>query len=164
MKKYGLSFILLFSTLIPGYSQNEENAFDFWLGNWDISWSDAKGNEFQASNKVVKILDGKVIEENFEDSGSGLKGKSLSVYNPRTQTWHQAWADNQGGYYDFVGEIDGDTRIFKTRMVEKDGNKIIQRMRFYDIKENSLMWDWERSMDNGKTWTLLWRLHYTRSR
>ena len=38
-----------------------------------------------------------------------------------------------------------------------------QRMRFYDIKPGSLSWDWEGSNDGGKTWRLLWRLHYTKA-
>jgi hypothetical protein len=35
--------------------------FDFWLGEWDCTWAeDGKG-----SNRVERILDGKIIQENF---------------------------------------------------------------------------------------------------
>jgi len=158
-------YLLLLALIAPIYAiaQSPENAFDFWVGNWAITYTNYQGNKVEANNSITKILDGTVLEENFNDPGTGLKGKSLSVYNPRTRTWHQAWADNQGSYYDFVGEIDGKNRIFRTKMVEKDGKQIIQRMRFYDITKNSLTWDWESSIDNGKTWTLAWRLNYTRA-
>ena len=154
----------LFLIVNLSWAQAPEEAFDFWVGEWDITYTNQKGEEIKAKNTITKVLDGKVIEENFEDpKGSGLLGKSISVYNPRTKTWHQAWADNQGSYFDFVGEIEGENRIFRTKMVEKDGKQIIQRMRFYDISEDSFVWDWESTTDNGKTWTLAWRLNYSRA-
>jgi hypothetical protein len=35
-------------------------------------------------------------------------------------------------------------------------------MVWYDIQENKLEWNWERSDDNGQTWRVLWQIHYTR--
>ncbi|MCG8320884.1 MAG: hypothetical protein MI921_15385 [Cytophagales bacterium] len=29
-------------------------------------------------------------------------------------SWHQAWADNPGGYFDFTGEINGDKKSLKS--------------------------------------------------
>jgi hypothetical protein len=84
------------------------------------------------------------------------------VFNPNTQTWHQAWADNQGGYFNFSGEVTDGKRIFKTSIYRKDGNENILRMRFYEIKEDSFTWDWEQTKDGGKTWTLQWRIEYKR--
>ena len=80
-------------------------------------WTDSNGNEGKGTNHIFKVLDGKVIEENFEiteGSQAGFKGKSLSVYNPFSNKWHQAWADNQGGYYDFHGVVEGDKKMFQT--------------------------------------------------
>ena len=36
-----------------------EQQFDFWLGEWDVSWGEGQGG----TNRVDKILDGKVIRE-----------------------------------------------------------------------------------------------------
>ena len=159
MKKIYL-FILASLFCLNLQAQGDENSFDFWVGEWDLTWTGQDGKEGKGTNRIVKILDGKVIEENFEAIGPGFKGKSLSVYNPNSGQWHQAWADNQGGYFDFIGEVEGDKRIFKTKMIEKDGKKIIQRMRFYNISEDSLTWDWEMTQDGGETWNLQWRINY----
>jgi hypothetical protein len=35
-------------------------------------------------------------------------------------------------------------------------------MIFRDIRNDSLTWDWERSTDDGKTWSRQWRILYTR--
>ena len=110
------------------------------------------------------MLGGTVIEENFVISGgaqAGFLGKSISVLDVNGN-WHQAWTDNQGGYFDFIGEVIGKKKIFKTKQVERDGKKIIQRMVFYNIKEDSFMWDWEGTQDGGENWNLLWRINYTR--
>ena len=95
---------------------------------------------------------------------TGFKGMSVSTFNPTSKQWHQAWVDNQGGYYDFIGEVIGEKRIFKTKPVQKDGKTYIQRMVFYDIQQNAFTWDWESSEDGGRTWKLNWRIDYKRAR
>lgn len=143
-----------------------EQYYDFWVGEWDLKWTDAQGKPGHGTNTIRKILDGVVIEENFratEGGFSGYKGKSVSVYNPQRKSWHQAWVDNQGGYIDLLGRIDGEKRIFQTGEREgPDGKPIISRMVFYDIRPESFTWDWESSSDDGDTWDLNWRIHYTR--
>lgn len=140
--------------------------FDFWLGDWDVSWSNADGTSGQARNRVAKILDGRVIEEVFEEDPADpaplLRGRSLSVLHQASGTWKQAWADNQGGFFSFTGGADGDKRFFATEL-RTDGDKQIgQRMVFYAIEPNRFTWDWERTSDGGRSWALAWRLEYRR--
>lgn len=142
-----------------------EEYFDFWVGKWEVSWEEGDGMG-RGTNHVEKTLDGKVIQENFrilEGANKGFKGTSISVYRPRFEQWKQAWADNNGGYFDFTGKIDGENRIFQTEIFDReDGSEFTQRMVFYDITENSMIWDWESSTDGGETWTLNWRIFYER--
>jgi hypothetical protein len=70
--------------------------------------------------------------------------------------------DNEGGYLDFTGVVEGNKRIFKREGVNQEGEKILQRMVFYDITETSFTWDWQISEDNGQTWQLRWRIFYVR--
>ncbi|MDN5211068.1 hypothetical protein QQ020_03375 [Fulvivirgaceae bacterium BMA12] len=164
MKKHLILLITIFYHFST-YAQEEEAsaAFDFWVGKWTLTWDEGNGSIGKATNNIVKILDDKVIQENFEileGAQKGFKGTSISVYNPKTKQWHQAWADNQGSYFDFTGAIEGDKKIFKTRMIEKEGKKIIRRMVFYNIQKERMTWDWEGSEDGGKSWKLLWRINY----
>ena len=159
--------VCLFSTLTIAQSDQLDSAtYDFWVGKWDAKWENANGSTGSGTNHIFKVLGGTVIEENFTITGgaqAGFLGKSISVMDVN-KNWHQAWADNQGGYFDFVGEVLGDKKIFKTKLVERDGKKIIQRMVFYEIKEDSFTWDWEGTQDGGDTWNLLWRISYTRQK
>ena len=133
-------------------------ALDFWLGHWTVTWGDG----LTASNHVEAILDGAVIRETFDGRpGADFTGASLSVYSPHLDLWRQTWVDSQGSYWAFTGGPQGDRFIFATDDL-CDGRPIKLRMVFYNIAAASLDWDWERSDDGGATWTLQWRLHYTR--
>ena len=149
----------------PAFSQ-----MDFWVGDWDgrsllpdTSYESGwKIGEVQ--NSIAKILDGCVIEENFDGStldGFGLNGKSHSTYSKLEGIWHQTWVDNTGGYLPFYGIFEEDKKMFR-REVIRNGNKFFTQMAFYKIEEDSFTWDWERSADDGKTWKLIWRIEYTR--
>lgn len=157
-----LSSLLLLTTVGWSQSNQSANEYDFWIGEWTATWVKQDGTKIEGSNRIESTLDGKVLQEHFYDPSTNFKGTSISVYNPKTKIWHQAWADNQGGYYNFVGETIGDKKIFKTLPVIKDGQAFIQRMVFYNFKESSMTWDWESSSDNGENWTLDWQIEYTK--
>ena len=168
MRPILIFFLSIFTITIwsqPLSKLDSAQYFDFWVGTWTASWDEGEGVKALGQNTITRILDGKVIQENFEildGKSKGFKGTSISVFQPRFNRWRQAWADNQGGYFDFVGDFDGDRRIFKTQVLERGGKQTQQRMVFYDITEKSMTWDWELSQDGGETWTLNWRIFYTR--
>ena len=152
--------LLLTMLSLTVYAQDQSQAFDFWVGTWEVKWQGGSG-----INTITKTVDDKVLQENFEitdGQNTGFKGTSISVYNPKSGLWHQAWADNNGGYYNFIGEIGEGKRIFKTLPIEKDGKTYIQRMAFKNIKEDGFNWYWEGSQDGGNTWNLLWEIAYSR--
>lgn len=164
-----LLLIILFQYSILS-AQSSENPvlsqYDFWVGRWDASWDEGEGKIGTGTNTITKVLDDKVLHENFEiltGINAGFKGMSLSVYNPNKKEWKQAWTDNQGGYFDFTGLADGDKKFFQTALQKlPDGKSRIQRMVFYNIRYDSFTWDWEASNDEGKNWNLLWRINYKR--
>ncbi len=167
MKKV-IIFIAFCCSYSFGHAQEltDPTLFDFWVGKWDLTWDDGDGITGKGTNNIVRILDGKVIQENFhalEGKLSGFKGTSITVFKARFKTWKQSWADNKGGHLEFTGDLDGDKRIFKTQPREVNGKTIFQRMVFHDIKEDSLTWDWESTPDGGETWKLLWRISYKRA-
>ncbi len=136
----------------------QNHDFDFWLGRWELTWEGGQG-----TNHIEAILDGRVIQERFEaHAQKGLKGLSVSVYDEQQACWRQTWVDNQGGYLDFTGGMQGD-RMILSRTAEKDGQSIHQRMVWQDIRRDGCMWHWERSTDGGKTWEAMWVIQYTRA-
>ncbi len=136
-----------------------ERRFDFWLGEWNVSWDGGAG-----TNTITRILEDRVIHESFEGrmtDGSILQGISVSTYVPEDGRWHQTWVDSSGGYLDFVGGLSDDAMIFR-RQTTREGKPIEQRMVFSSITREGFDWVWERSADGGLTWEVLWRIRYER--
>ena len=142
----------------PPCSAPEAGQFDFWVGEWDLTWEGGAG-----TNTITKEMNGCVIRENFVDPEKPYHGLSVSVWNPNRGIWQQTWVDDQGSYLDFEGGIDGDKMVLARQFTGPKGKTVHQRMTFYNIAENSLDWDWEVSQDEGETWKLAWRIHYERT-
>jgi hypothetical protein len=132
--------------------------FDFWLGEWDLAW----GEDGHATNSVYLDFDGKVLVESFDGRPSTeLQGMSISTYDEESGCWRQTWVDNNGMYLTFRGEYrHGQMELRTPRVV--DGRRAIARMRWYEIRHDSLSWAWERTFDRGETWEALWQIAYTR--
>lgn len=169
MKKLLLSIALTLLCTIgvfaqaPPCSSAQAKQFDFWVGTWDLEWTDAKGVKQTGSNTITKTLSGCVIEENFDGGGTPqYLGKSYSVYEQNWGKWKQTWVDNTGAYLDFSGEMKDGKMILSREFITRQGKKVMQRMIFYNIQKNSIEWVWERSDDDGKTWNVNWKLNYKR--
>ncbi len=72
----------------------EQKQFDFWVGEWDVSWpGNQPGETLHATNSIQRILDNCVVEENFQAEAPPppLHGKSLSLFDARSGKWKQTW-------------------------------------------------------------------------
>src|SRR4051812_1113994 len=107
----------------------EAHQFDFWAGDWDASWPAGGGSPAgTGTNHVIHVLDGCVMEENFDGGTSmPLRGLSVSIYVPRFGKWKQTWVDNQGAYLDFVGEFKDGQMTLAREATKPDGSKLLQR-------------------------------------
>lgn len=134
---------------------NPENQFDFWLGEWDCTW----GNDGKGTNSITRILDEKILQEDF--IAPDLHGMSVSSYDPERKLWCQTWVDNQGTYLDFTGAFENGKMILVRDAIVR-GENCKQRMVWYNIEESQFDWNWERSDDGGQTWRVLWQIRYAR--
>ncbi|HNO71934.1 MAG TPA: hypothetical protein PKO16_09195 [Bacteroidia bacterium] len=173
MKRLFVCILVLIFSYLVSYSQEkhvllsmQDTAwFNFWIGDWSAYWYVKDSVKETAENRIKRILNDKVILEEFKitsGAGIGFEGKSWSVYNGNTGQWYQTWVDNSGAYLDFIGLLDGGKRIFQREFVNKKGDVVKQRMVFKDITANTFTWDWESSLDGGKTWQNNWQLFYNR--
>lgn len=138
-------------------NDNPETQFDFWLGEWECTW----GEDSKGTNRVERILDGKVVQENF--NGDGLHGISHSVWDLERKLWCQTWVDNNGSYLDFTGSFrDGQMILSRDAIVRGEACK--QRMVWYNNTNDEFDWNWERSGDGGETWEVKWQIKYKRKK
>ena len=147
----------------------EQKQFDFWVGDWDLTTPGNKpGEVLHNRNTIKRILGGCIVQENFvggndlQQATPPLLGMSVSVFDPVSGKWKQTWVDNQGSYLDFTGEFKNGQMILSREATRPDGTGIWQRMVWKNISADELDWSWERSKDGGKTWEVLWPIHYKR--
>jgi len=131
--------------------------FDFWLGEWDCTWEDG-GVRHVGTNSVYLDLGGTVVVESFDARPSlDYQGLSYSVYDRRQQCWKQTWVDSDANYLDFTGRLEDGAMELR-----RSAGGSLFRMRWENIEQDSLDWSWQRSDDEGETWTTLWRIEYSR--
>lgn len=148
-------------------SSSEARQFDFWLGEWDLTWPAEQaggepGEEMTGSNHITRLFGNCVIEENFATGDRSFLGRSLSVYDEGAATWRQTWVDSAGAYLSFSGGMDGDDMVLSTEPVSDGVDVVVNRMVFADITPGSLFWRWQKSTDGGDTWSDRWTIAYNR--
>lgn len=137
----------------PGFRQ-----LDFWVGTWDLTWNGGTGTNVVTRDEYGDCV---IIEHFADDDPAGMRGTSVSTYDPGHGIWRQTWVDTNGAYLDFTGGWDGE-RMTLGRTIDRDGKELRQRMVFHDIAADSLTWDWETSTDGGETWAMRWQIGYRR--
>jgi hypothetical protein len=155
------------NTLVPQpkpCSEPEQKQLDFWVGEWNLTWpGNTAGQTDHGTNSIRRILDGCIVQENFSGADAmHLRGQSVSIFDITAGKWKQTWVDNEGGYLDFVGEFKDGQMILAREAARPDGTRSLQRMVFKNITHDEFDWSWEGSKDGGKSWTVVWPIHYKR--
>lgn len=175
-KNFRLALAVLALTCVSGARQNstapqpkpcsepEQKQLEFWVGDWDLTWPGNNAGEIaHGTNSIQRILDGCIVEENFSGGDAmHLRGRSVSIFDTTAGKWKQTWVDNEGGYLDFVGEFKDGQMILARESIRPDGARRLQRMVFKNITHDEFDWSWEGSKDGGKTWAVVWPIHYKR--
>lgn len=148
----------------PACASEEHRQFDFWVGEWKLTWRGPDGEERTGTDLVDARYDDCVIYESFEEErAGGLVGMSVSSYSAASGRWRQTWVDNAGNYLDFTGEYEGD-KMALSRQGTRGGDPVIWRMVWYNITPDDLDWVYQLSSDGGATWEVVWPIHYERKR
>ena len=138
----------------------ESRQFDFWFGDWDIAYPGATG---RSTSKVYFDLDKCLIIESW-DGGKGHTGKNIFGYSFNDKSWHGMFADNQGCVHIFEGKVAQGSAEFLGPSRGPNGEAELNRLKVVRLAADKVEQTWEKSMDNGATWTTLFRLEYSRKK
>ncbi len=151
----------------PCYHKEFE-ALRFLAGNWDVQSStragDGKWEKTKAASQIVPELSGCLLKEQFSGSRGGRPFNILALiaYNGTSKKMQRAWSDSEHGLlilYD--GDKTGDTMTLSTA-IDLDGKKVLLRIAYTEIKNDSFRMEAGRSHDEGKTWITTSTLLYKR--
>lgn len=137
----------------------EFRAFDFWIGEWRVTFKTQEGQPAEGHNSIRRILDGCAIEENWR-GGDGSTGKSLTFYDPRAQRWHQTWIDSSAQALFIDGNFEGESLVLMGETGEGP-KQTFHRITWTPIA-GGVRQHWEQSKD-GKAWKSVFDGRYERA-
>ena len=115
-------FFFFISAVFVAQNQNNTSCsgekykqFDFWEGNWKVY---DKEGDLVGTNKVVKLQNNCVLQENWVSKLSQNTGTSYNYYNPKDDTWNQIWIDNSGFIMNLKGRFKDGKMTLKSDLIE----------------------------------------------
>jgi len=157
---FGLAFVTnAFAATAPCATNPANRKLDYWLGNWKIG---AEGSSVNAHSTVSLSLDKCLVVENW-DGGRGHYGQNVFGYSADDKSWYGMFADNQGRVHVFTsGKVASSTAEFEGISRGPNGESILNRVKITRLNPNKVEQSWEKSTDNGATWTVAFRGEYSR--
>jgi hypothetical protein len=144
----------------PCATDPQSRQLDFWLGTWTVT---APGGSSSASSKVSLALDQCLLVENW-DGGRGHSGENMFAYSPEGKIWYGMFADNTGRVHVFSdGKVGSGIAEFIGTNHGPKGETVLNKVRVVRIDANRVEQSWQKSTDNGVTWTTEFRGEYTRA-
>lgn len=149
----------------------EAKQFDFIVGEWrgvEKAATDGKDMAITSTSeiKVKKVLNGCVIQENWEFIADGKRLFSailLRSYDAGSQKWLLSYVDDQLNHQLYEGRKEsGRWRFFRERLVE--GKPVLIRITWVSASSDKFEQIIERSEDNGKTWKIRAIVSYSRKK
>lgn len=144
----------------PCATDPQSRQLDFWLGSWTVT---APGGSSTATSKVSLALDQCLLVEKW-DGGRGHSGENMFAYSPEEKTWYGMFADNTGRVHVFSdGKVASATAEFRGMSHGPKGETVLNMVRVVRVGANRVEQTWQKSTDNGTTWTTEFRGEYTRA-
>ena len=142
----------------PCASTQETRQLDYWLGRWTMG----TGAD-QTTSQVTLSLDKCVFTERWEN-GKGHVTEKMFAYSPEDKSWYGMFVDNQGRVHVFLGgKVSPTTAEFRGPSKGPNGESVLNRLKVTRLAPDKLEELWEKSTDQGATWTAAYRAEYTRA-
>lgn len=125
----------------------DHRAFDFWVGEWEVTSPSRPG--WVAQNSITLSNDDCSVHENY--TSGGYTGSSINFYDNQKQQWHQTWIDNQGASVYLGGNlVDG------AMVLTNETNRVTWSVQ----PDKRVRQHWESTSDEGATWATAFDGYY----
>jgi hypothetical protein len=141
----------------PCAKNPEIRQLDYWLGNWK-----AVNGAGKNMSRVSLSMDKCVFVEQWEN-GKGHITEKMFVYSLEEKNWYGMFIDNEGRVHVFLdGKVSSDVAEFHGPSRGPNGEAVLNRLKVIRVSADKLEESWEKSTDNGSTWTTAYRAEYAR--
>ena len=131
-------------------SSEQHRAFDFWIGEWEVTTKNQKTPP--STSSITMSNDGCSIHERYS-TATGFTGNSINFYDSKTKKWHQTWIDNQGQQLYLNGEFKNGSMVLSDQT-----NRITWTL----LGNKQVNQKWETTKNQGKTWEVVFDGFYLR--
>lgn len=157
--------------LIPGsgLSQNapprpcegggDYDAFDFWVGEWDVFTPDGKK---AGTNRIEETEGGCILLESWTGAGGGT-GTSINYFDPAANEWNQLWVSPNGVVIRIAGGLREGSMVLAGELIGPKGKSQPFRGTWTPNSDGSVRQFFEISADDGATWTAWFDGKYVRA-
>jgi hypothetical protein len=142
----------------PCSANSASRQLDFWLGDWTVRYPGMPGS---AASRVFLDLNQCLLVESW-DGGKGHSGKNMFAYSSDDKSWHGMFTDNQGRVHIFEGKVAQGSAEFTGPSLAPGGQMVLNRVKVVRVAANKVQQSWEKSTDNGATWTMEFHGEYSR--
>jgi hypothetical protein len=164
---FALTFNLVFAMTgfaatdtFPCAANSVNRQLDYWLGDWKIG---AEGSSGSAHSTISLSLDKCLVVENW-DGGKGHRGQNIFGYSADDKSWYGMFADNEGRVHVFSsGKVADGTAEFEGASRGPHGESVLNRVKVVRLNSNKVEQIWEKSNNNGASWSVVFRGEYSRA-
>jgi hypothetical protein len=137
----------------------ESRQLDFWLGEWTIAGADGKPS---ATSRVHLALGKCMVVESWNGS-RGHEGENMFAYSQDDRSWHGMFTDNEGRVHVFVdGRVALGSAVFSGPSRGPNDASLLNRISITRAGPDRVEQLWQKSADNGHTWSTEFRGEYSR--
>ncbi len=132
--------------------------FDFYLGDW----TRRNGDRVERRLQVTSAFDGNGMIISSRDAETGkTTDTSILMFDEADAIWRQIWIGKDGMTVTLEGRFQGDAMVL--RQVSQDGKaKKSARAVYSNVSENGFSYQWQSSIDGGRTWETMATRIFTR--
>ena len=140
-------------------TNSENRQLDFWLGDWRVV---APGSAPNAASRVYLTLDKCMVVESW-DGGRGHIGENMLAYSSDDHSWRGMFVDNRGRVHIFNdGKAMPGAVEFSASSQGPGGGTVLNRVKIVRLDPDKVEQLWQKSSDNGITWSTEFRGEYLR--
>ncbi len=148
---------------VSGAHTPEHFQFEFLIGCWDVEATkmSAEGHRlsYSATWEAKYLNDKRMVMDDFR--ALGPRGEAVSsyitlrTYSPITGRWEHVGLGAQAAavpILEWHGALEGKDMHLRAVGLGPEGNRVHNKIRFYDIEEKQFKWESSMSFDNESTW------------
>ena len=139
----------------PCKSNPAARQLDYWLGDWSV-------DSGRGRSDVHLSLDKCEVVESWASNTSDHRGENTIAYNSEEKIWYGLFVDNHGRAHMFSGKVGNGAAEFQGPGRDENGAAVAKRVRVVRVNPQTVDQVWEKSADNGATWTTDFKMEYLR--